>query len=57
MEVINLNRLLNAITEALRNMGTHPLDDVQTIWNESLSSWATGLRMDHNYEIDVDHDN
>lgn len=29
-----------------------PDDSVQDIWNESLESWRTGLRMDHNYIIE-----
>jgi hypothetical protein len=45
-------RLLNAITEALREMEKCPDDSVQDIWNESLESWRTGLRMDHNYIIE-----
>ena len=40
-------RLLNAITEALREMEKCPDDSVQDIWNESLESWETGLRMNH----------
>lgn len=45
-------RLLNAITEALREMDKCPNDSVQDIWNESLESWETGLRMDHNLIIE-----
>lgn len=51
------NKLLlicNVITEALREMEKCPEDSVQDIWNESLESWETGLRMDHNYNIEPD---
>lgn len=44
-------RLFNAITEALREMDKCPDDSVQDIWNESLESWETGLRMNHLLEI------
>ena len=47
-----LVRLCNAITEALREMEKCPDDSVQDIWNESLESWETGLRMDHNHNIE-----
>lgn len=46
-----LVRLCNAITEALREMEKCPYDSVQDIWNESLESWQTGLRMDHNHNV------
>ena len=45
-------RLCNAITEALREMDKCPDDSVQDIWNESLESWKTGLRMDHNHNVE-----
>lgn len=45
-------RLCNAITEALREMERFPDDSVQDIWNESLESWETGMRMDHNHNIE-----
>jgi hypothetical protein len=45
-------RLCNAITEALREMEKCPDDSVQDIWNESLESWQTGLRMDHNHNVE-----
>jgi hypothetical protein len=50
--VNRLVRLCNAITEALREMDKCPDDSVQDIWNESLESWETGLRMDHNLIIE-----
>lgn len=46
--------LCNAITDALREMDNCPEDSVQDIWNESLKSWETELRMDHNYNIEQD---
>jgi len=49
--VHRLVRLCNAITEALREMDKCPDDSVQDIWNESLESWETGLRMNHNLII------
>jgi hypothetical protein len=48
----NLVRVCNAITEALREMKRCPDDSIQDIWNESLESWETGLRMDHNHTVD-----
>lgn len=45
-------RLCNAITEALREMEKCPDDSVQDIWNDSLESWETGLRMDHNHNVE-----
>ena len=48
----NVNRICNAITEACREMQRCPDDSVQDIVNESLESWETGLRMDHNFNID-----
>jgi hypothetical protein len=50
--VQRLVRLCNAITEALREMEKCPDDSVQDIWNESLESWETGLRMDHNHNVE-----
>jgi hypothetical protein len=47
-----LVRLCNAITEAVREMEKCPDDSVQDIWNESLESWETGLRMDHNHNVE-----
>lgn len=52
VEVQRLVRLCNAITEALREMEKCPDDSVQDIWNESLESWETGLRMDHNHNVE-----
>ena len=46
-----INRLINTITEALREMERCPNDSTQDIWNESLESWETGLRMDHLFTI------
>ena len=48
----SLVRICNAITEACREMQRCPDDSVQDIVNESLDSWETGLRMDHNFNID-----
>ena len=45
-------KLCNAITDALREMERSPDDSVQDIFNEQLESWETGLRMNHNYEIE-----
>ena len=45
-------RLLNAITEAVREMEKSPDDSTQDIWNESLESWETGLRMNHLLEVE-----
>lgn len=45
-------RLINAITEAVREMERCPDDSTQDIWNESLESWRTGLRMNHRLEIE-----
>ncbi len=50
---IKIMRLCNAITEAVREMEKCPNDSVQDIWNESLESWETGLRMDNNYNIEL----
>jgi hypothetical protein len=47
-----MQELLNAITEALQKMEKYPNDNVQDIWNESLKSWETGLKMDHNFIIE-----
>ena len=44
--------LLNAITEALREMQLYPDDNVQDIWNRALVSWETDLRMNHNFELE-----
>lgn len=54
--VTNMNdqtivRLLNAITESVREMEKRPDDSTQDIWNESLESWETGLRMNHRLEV------
>lgn len=48
----NVERLGNAITEALREMEKCPEDSVQDIWNEALESWETGLRMNQRLEIE-----
>ena len=45
-------RLINAITEAVRKMERCPDDSTQDIWNKSLESWRTGLRMNHWLEIE-----
>ena len=41
--------LLNAITEAMREIDRHPEDSIQDIFNEALKSWETGLKMNKNY--------
>lgn len=48
--------LQNAITEALREMEKCPEDSVQDIWNESLRSWGTGLKMNHSLVLEYDKD-
>jgi len=45
-------RLLNAITDAVREMEKCPDDSTQDIWNEALESWETGLRMNHLLEVE-----
>ena len=52
LSCIRLVRLCNAITEAIREMEKCPDDSVQDIWNESLESWETGLRIDHNHNVE-----
>lgn len=49
---IRIVYLVNAITDALREMDKRPGDSVSDIWNEKLEDWSTGFRMDHNYRID-----
>ncbi len=51
---IDFNLLSNAIQAALREMEKCPCDDVATIWNEQLTAWKTGLKMDDSYELTVD---
>lgn len=46
-------KLINAITDALRDMEKHPYDCVEDIWNEALESWETGLRMNQHFEIEL----
>jgi hypothetical protein len=46
--------LLNAITEAVREIERCPDDSMQDIFNEALTSWRTGLKMNHRYEIEKD---
>ena len=43
--------LANALMEAFREIEAHPEDSLVDIVNESLSSWKTGLRMDHDFDI------
>jgi len=50
--VQRLVRLLNAITDAVREMERCPDDSTQDIWNEALESWETGLRMNHLLEVE-----
>ena len=47
---ISLN-LANAIEDALQEIEQHPGDSMQDIFNEALTSWETGLKMNHRYEI------
>ena len=49
---LRLVYLVNAITDALREMDKRPDDSVQDIWNEKLEDWKTGFRMDRNFRID-----
>ena len=44
--------ILNAITDAVREMEKSPDDSTQDIWNEALESWKTGYRMNHRLEIE-----
>lgn len=46
-------KLLNAITAAVREMERCPDDSTQDIWNEALESWETGLRMNHLFELEA----
>ena len=45
-------KLLNAITEAVREIERSPDDSMQDIFNEALKTWGTGLKMKHNYVIE-----
>lgn len=45
-------KLLNAITEAVREIERSPDDSMQDIFNEALKTWETGLKMKHNYVIE-----
>ena len=47
-----LVRLFNAIKDAVNEMDRCPDDSIQDIWNEMLDKWETGLRMDHNHNIE-----
>jgi hypothetical protein len=51
-----LVRLFNAIKDAVTEMDRCPGDSIQDIWNEMLDKWETGLRMDHNHNIDPNND-
>ncbi len=44
--------LLNAITEALREIEKCPDDSMQDIFNEKFKEWETGLRMNQSYVIE-----
>lgn len=46
-------KLCNAIKDAVIEMDKCPGDSIQDIWNEMLDKWETGLRMDHNFNIEV----
>lgn len=39
-----LERIANAIHDALADMERNPHDSVSDIWDEHLESWETGLR-------------
>ena len=39
-----LERIANAIHDALADMERNPHDSVADIWDEHLESWKTGLR-------------
>lgn len=45
-------RLFNAIKDAVNEMERCRDDSIQDIWNEMLERWETGLRMDHNHNIE-----
>lgn len=45
-------RLANAVTEALREMASHPEDSVQDIFNEKLREWKTGMRIGTNMTME-----
>jgi len=47
-----IDRLCNAIKDALVEMGKSPEDSVQDIWSESLRMWNTGLWMDSHFNIE-----
>lgn len=47
-----LDRLCEAIKDAIEEMGKHPDDCVQDIWNDMLDKWETGLHMDVYHNID-----
>jgi hypothetical protein len=49
----HIERLCNAVTDALEEMERTPDDSVQDIWNEMLEKWETGLHMNHNHKIEV----
>jgi hypothetical protein len=47
-----LMRLLNAIKDAINEQERCPDDSIQDIWNEQLDNWGTGIRMDHNFNLE-----
>jgi len=47
-------RLKNAIKDACEEIQRCPGDSIQDIFNEMFERWETGLRMDHNFEIEID---
>jgi len=50
-EKLNWVKITNVVQQSLREMDRCPDDCVQTIWNEKLKEWETGLKMNNNYEI------
>lgn len=48
---IRIVYLVNAITDALREMEKCPGDSAQDIWNEKLQEWSTGYKMDRDFTV------
>ena len=56
LDKIPVNRemlILNAITDACREMEACPEDSMQDIFNEAFQAWNTNLHMDHHFNIEV----
>ena len=47
-------RICQAIKEACLTINDCPDASIQDIFNESLESWGTGLKMDQNFNVEVD---